>query len=381
MLNGALRCQPGGWRPGFLKVVCLSEPNVVRRKRIIFLACGDINQMFAETARDNCTEPFRKFREACQERGFSLELPGRQPIEECAWCLFWDVSSVDYWRGLKGLARRVRYGHPLWGRDWFGEAESSRGDLRSALFLWEPPAVSPANWRTGATDGFSLVFTWNDDVVREGRAVKLYGPLPEEFPEPQTVAFAKRKTLIAIFNNKESKYKNELYSARREAIEHFDRNYPQQFDLYGNGWNRKKEGESRQGRRNQTGTISCYRGPVVHKWDVLPGYKFALCYENISDQPGWITEKIFDCMRAGSVPIYLGAPNVTDYVDPGTFVDMRQFASCEELGSYITNITEAEYEQYRSAIRNYLDSERFREFLGSRFAQRIVEGLGLGRHQ
>jgi hypothetical protein len=49
------------------------------------------------------------------------------------------------------------------------------------------------------------------------------------------------------------------------------------------------------------------------------------------DEPGWITEKIFDCMRADCVPVYWGASNVLDYVDPEAFVDRRRFASNSEL--------------------------------------------------
>jgi hypothetical protein len=120
-----------------------------------------------------------------------------------------------------------------------------------------------------------------------------------------------------------------------------------------------------------------YRGTVKHKWDILPKYKFALCYENVSDQPGYITEKIFDCMRADCVPIYWGAPNVTDYVDPAAFIDRRKFSSNQELEAYLCGITERDYQRFREAIADYLISEKFKAFLPPAFVENIVHVLDL----
>jgi len=40
---------------------------------------------------------------------------------------------------------------------------------------------------------------------------------------------------------------------------------------------------------------------VYHK------YKFALAFENIKDTIGGVSEKIYDCICAGIVPIYYGS--------------------------------------------------------------------------
>ena len=39
----------------------------------------------------------------------------------------------------------------------------------------------------------------------------------------------------------------------------------------------------------------------------------------------WITEKIFDCFYAGTIPVYLGAPDVARWLPPECFIDMRRF--------------------------------------------------------
>jgi len=45
--------------------------------------------------------------------------------------------------------------------------------------------------------------------------------------------------------------------------------------------------------------------PVENKHATLKEYKYSLCFEN-SYYPGYVTEKIFDCIAAGCTPIYWG---------------------------------------------------------------------------
>ena len=85
-------------------------------------------------------------------------------------------------------------------------------------------------------------------------------------------------------------------------------------------------------------------------------------YENARDIPGYITEKIFDCFFAGCVPVYLGAPNVADYIPSGTFIDKRNFKTYEELYSYIKNMPETEYAGYLDAIKNFVRSDKIYPF-------------------
>lgn len=53
--------------------------------------------------------------------------------------------------------------------------------------------------------------------------------------------------------------------------------------------------------------------PDGQKVNVIRNYRHAICYENGS-YPGYITEKIIDCFRAGVIPIYKGAPDVDKYI-------------------------------------------------------------------
>lgn len=71
------------------------------------------------------------------------------------------------------------------------------------------------------------------------------------------------------------------------------------------------------------------------KLETIARYHFTLAFEN-SVAADYVTEKFFDPLGAGSVPVYLGAPNVADFA-PGRrcFVDTRDFAGPAALAEHL----------------------------------------------
>jgi hypothetical protein len=112
-----------------------------------------------------------------------------------------------------------------------------------------------------------------------------------------------------------------------------------------------------------------YRGPVNSKVDILREYKYSICYENARDIPGYITEKIFDVMTTGCVPVYWGAPNVNDLIDPETFIDASKFKNYKELYDYITSIDAVRYKIYQNKIKMYLKSEKVKIFSAQKYSE------------
>ena len=104
----------------------------------------------------------------------------------------------------------------------------------------------------------------------------------------------------------------------------------------------------------------------------MQNYKFAICYENIKDQNGYITEKIFDCFFAGCVPIYWGAKNITDHIPENCFIDKRKFHTYEELYRYINSMDDITYLSYLDNIEEFLKSSESDPFKAEVFAQTIV---------
>ena len=52
--------------------------------------------------------------------------------------------------------------------------------------------------------------------------------------------------------------------------------------------------------------------PVADKWTALAPYRYSIAFENFHG-PLLMTEKLFDCFVAETMPIYYGSPTVTDY--------------------------------------------------------------------
>jgi hypothetical protein len=60
-------------------------------------------------------------------------------------------------------------------------------------------------------------------------------------------------------------------------------------------------------------------------------------------EPDYVTEKLFDALTAGSVPVYLGAPNVAEFAPaPHCYVNTADFAGPVELAAYLNRLVEDE---------------------------------------
>jgi hypothetical protein len=183
------------------------------------------------------------------------------------------------------------------------------GNVPKILVAFEPSVVHPSNWDTALHDLFDAIITWHDGWAWGERYHKLYFPLPAEYPPLNVLPFSERRLLTHMSTNKYSSQPGELYSLRLHLLNWFYTNAPQDLRYYGMAWPPDEP---------------CYGGTPTHKADVFPQHKFALVIENEA-APGWITEKLYDCLRCGVVPIYYGAPNVARYIDPAAFINLRAY--------------------------------------------------------
>lgn len=79
------------------------------------------------------------------------------------------------------------------------------------------------------------------------------------------------------------------------------------------------------------------------KLELYEKYKFVIAFEN-SCGIDYVTEKFYDPMLSGAVPVYFGASNIQEFT-PGDdcFVDVRQFESPEALAAFLTEACKDEY--------------------------------------
>jgi len=64
-------------------------------------------------------------------------------------------------------------------------------------------------------------------------------------------------------------------------------------------------------------SASCYSSTEL--LNVFSKYKFIVVMEN-THQEGYITEKIFNVFQAGAIPIYDGAPDIDNFINPESFL-------------------------------------------------------------
>jgi len=255
---------------------------------------------------------------------------------------------------------------------------SMRDPPKLVYMMREPPSAVPFNSTASLLANRSLfdrILTWNDDLAAQtDRAVKY--DLPYRWTEnraDERADFADRTLLTNVSSRKYSQHPNELYTARKNAVRYYERHHPEQFDLYGRGWNDPPSPMEVFRGNLFPETFETYGGLIDDKVETYHDYRFALAFENVSDVPGYVTEKIFDCFRAGTVPVYWGANNIEDYVSPETFVDYREFASPADLHDYLAGVSAAEFEEYISAAQSFLADSGL--FTPERFAEQFGDAL------
>ena len=83
---------------------------------------------------------------------------------------------------------------------------------------------------------------------------------------------------------------------------------------------------------------------LVNKEDGLRDYYFSIIIEN-SKQLNYFTEKIIDCLTVGTIPIYWGCPNISEFFNVNGFI---HFESIDELDDILASLTP---ELYQSKLK------------------------------
>lgn len=356
-----------------MKKIFVQMSNPIYDNNSIFI-CKDLNKTYAR---------YFELKRRFLELGYELTTADDNELNNCEGIIFFDANSLraptDLKTKFKNLIKRllkikIPQIYPV--RDLYQEAINANMGDKIILVIWETRAVCPLNFSSSTFNKFNRILTWDDDLLQNHKFSKFYIPMEDAEIINEPVPFNQKKILINISFNKYSTYKKELYSARRKTTAYFDRHYQNDFDLYGPRWNQPVT-------RWQlifpwlVKKYSTYRGHAKFKIKTLSQYKFNLCYENISDARGYIADRIFSSFHAKSVPIYWGAPNIAQYVDPDTFIDRRQFKNDAELAKFLKQMTEKEYNKYLSAASRYMQSEKYAKFQNKNFCDTIIRTLNV----
>ena len=92
----------------------------------------------------------------------------------------------------------------------------------------------------------------------------------------------------------------------------------------------------------------------IEKTNIAKEYLFTVAIEN-SFEHDYVTEKLWQPLAAGSVPLYLGAPNVDDWLpcsDYSCIINLRQFSSPRQAAEFINELVKDK--------KRYLEYHRWR---------------------
>ncbi len=206
---------------------------------------------------------------------------------------------------------------------------------KRVLLAFEPSFFIPENTTDELSQMFDQIYTWERSTWDEKKYFcirPIYFSLEERRNAEKKKLCSMVSTIYPNFSNA-----NSLYRKRKDIIQWYEKNACEELDFYG-----KKN-------RYSDNCFSLYKGTVLDKLDVIAKYRFNYCLENHKTPYKYITEKIFDCFMASTVPIYSGCENISTYISREAYILLDDFTTMESLHSYLKRMSKEEYEQYLSA--------------------------------
>jgi hypothetical protein len=174
--------------------------------------------------------------------------------------------------------------------------------------------------------------------------------------------------LTLINWHKWSRWKNELYSWREKAIRYYEKEMPQEFDLYWRWWDKPILKQK----------LFWFKKYISYKWVVkdkiltLSKYKFNICFENQKNVKWYVTEKLWDSLCAKCVPIYWWAEDINKYLPDDCFIDFRKYMNFDKLTDYLVNMDSNTYNSYIYSINKFVfDKSLFDEWWAKTFLNTV----------
>ena len=317
---------------------------------------NDNNNIFkddSEILSIDSKEPHIKLKEVFKNYGYDLSTKDLNKVENSSFTIFYDM--------------------PL-GINEINIPENSY------LILWECEVIAPSNWVLKNHLKFKKIFTWDNSLVDNVKYFKIQYPNKLNF---SVKSYEEKKLVTMLAGNKYSSHPLELYSHRKTIIRWFEKNKIDNFEFYGIGWdklvtsNRYFNFLLKKLNLNEllSSTYQNYKGFVNDKKNALENYKFCFCFENSINEEEYISEKIFDCFSAGTVPIYLGSKKINNTIPSNTMILYSEFKNINDLYQHLTSMKKTDYDEIILNIKNFLKSKEASIYSVEHFTKTITENI------
>lgn len=166
---------------------------------------------------------------------------------------------------------------------------------------------------------------------------------------------------------------HEGYGIRRRLVAAAEHRAPGQLDTYGPGWvGRRASWHRLLPQRRYLSARGAWAGSRI---ELFRNYKFSVAIENFIGNRGYVSEKLFYPMLAGSVPVYLGDADIAKDVPGEAFIDVRDFRSFRELLDHLSDMSPDRWNAHREAGRQFLLSPRADAFRASSLANAMADAI------
>ncbi len=236
-----------------------------------------------------------------------------------------------------------------------------RADKFNALLRNEPCCVLPEAYSKTALSLNNHIITFGKP--RNGSTCEVWPQFWDENSMRHEIHERNNLSAVIVNANKLNLAKSELYTLRRKCIANIDN-----LDLYGDEWN------SPMTARLKVAVIEVLKNPVRNlvtfsfhsrywfsRWpsaiapedknDILKRYKVSLVIEN---EMTYVSEKLFDVLAAGCIPVYVG-PEVSDYGIPNSLVFQAE-PNLRSIEKQINLAIESDYQTFQRELAQWLDS-------------------------
>jgi len=327
---------------------------------------------------------FSAWKEKAMALGIQMDTWDQAPLGSCD--LLWLLDFPASRREFEQIRCQLRPGTPI------------------ILQVFESPVIAPFGLISANRKQVSAVVTYElpDGVIPKYFHYHL--PVPV-FSPVKNPPFSHRKGLLMCYSNRISGFWairqagfaglpffgrmlagwkcplslvrelscGDLYAERRAIAREAERCSPGFLDIFGAGWNREQVSWC---PLYPNRPYRCWRGKAEgSKHELSAEYRFVMAYENFRGRRGYISEKIFDALQAGSVPVYLGEERIAEFVPQEAFVDARNFLTRRELLMYLQSCPQPEWAEMRQAGQKFLRSAAFQSFTDEAFAGRMIDVL------
>lgn len=209
---------------------------------------------------------------------------------------------------------------------------------KRVLVHYEGRYLQPHGFKLRYQQQFGRIYTYNSTDV-DGDTVK-YMPIPLWITEEECHPIGNRPKFFCIVATN-CGWKGE---PKGKIIQNFKSLGMDVYGLYA-----QHVSNDMSYHKREDNTAVKYLPRYSAKVKMLSEYLFSLAIENQLDL-GYVTEKLFDIIAAGCIPVYLGATDVSMFIPKSCYIDYRDFWSETELMSHLKRMSSREVKSYQSAI-------------------------------